>query len=67
MSNLKAPDPELSLNKDPDSFLLLKSFKLAEELKVGDKIRFCELLLLVVLEEDENSGSILDVTEVVAK
>jgi len=46
---------------------LLKSFKLAEELKVGDKILFCELLLTVVLEDDKNSGSTLEETEVVAR
>ena len=63
MSNLKDPD-------DPEDGRLLsrlrKSFKLAEELKVGDKMRFCELLL-TVLEDEKKSGSTLELTEVVAK
>jgi len=63
LSNLKDPD-------DPEDgrllSLLRKSFKLAEELKVGDKMRFCELLLWV-LEDEKKSGSTLELTEVVAK
>ena len=65
MSNLKDPD-------DPEdgrllgSLLLRKSFRLAEELKVGDKMRFCELLL-TVLDDEKKSGSTLELTEVVAK
>ena len=74
MSNRKDPDPDPYPDPDdPDSvvFLLLKSFKLADELKVGDKILFWELLLTGVLEEevedDKNSGSTLEETEVVAR
>ena len=55
---------------DPDSvgFLrLLKSFKLADELKVGDKILFWELLLIALEVDDKNSGSTLEETEVVAR
>jgi len=54
----------------PDSvgFLrLLKSFKLADELKVGDKILFWELLLIALEVDDKNSGSTLEETEVVAR
>lgn len=55
------------LAADSEVFLLPKSFKLADELKVGDKILFCELLLTVLEEDDKNSGSTLEETEVVAR
>lgn len=65
MSSRKDPeDPDEGMLDDS---LLRKSFKLAEELNVGDRILFWELLLMVLEEELKNSGSTLELTEVVAK